>query len=799
LISLLRCKPLTRATAQSRGTGKSAKNMKLRITKKNSIRFLKRLGIGLLGLFLLFLLLNIVFPFRVKVEYTTVITDKNGEVINAFLTKDEKWRMKTELDEISPLLRKTIIAKEDKYFYSHPGVNPFAVMRATFKNIFRMKRTSGASTITMQVARALEPRKRNPGSKMIEMFRAFQLEWKYSKDEILQMYLNLVPYGGNLEGVKAASLLYFSKNPDHLSLAEITALSIIPNRPSSLVMGKNNDLIIQERNRWLKKFAKEKVFTEKEIEDALAEPLTATRNTVPHFARHLSTKLYKQGDHNYKTHLDLNTQLKTEKIVEDYIRAQRLRNINNSSVIIIDNKTHHVIAYVGSANFNDTTDAGQVNGAAAIRQPGSTLKPLLYALCMDEGLLTPKMMMNDVAVNYDGYAPENYNQKYNGYVTAEYALEHSLNIPAVKELRLLGKDRLVQKLTSCDFKQIQKDRNKLGLSMILGGCGTTLEELTGLFSAFANDGVYMSPSYSDKDTLHKKVNVVTPEAAFIINDILSKVNRPDFPLNWQSTERMPKIAWKTGTSYGRRDAWSIGYNKNYTVGVWVGNFSGVGVPDLSGSNTATPLLFKIFNTIDYDSDEEWFAQPKDCETRMVCSETGLMPADHCTNLVIDYFIPLISSTAKCNNIQEVPISANEKISYCKNCVPQAGFKKKTYKLTEQEMQSWFEENKIAYQKIPPHNPECETIFRGNAPSITSPANGSEYLISKKNKEPLQLTCKAGSDVSKVYWYINNKFYKTSSPGEKQFFVPDEGPVKISCTDDKGRNRDIKIMVRYVNL
>ena len=773
--------------------------MKLRITKRHITRFFKRLGIAALVLFLLFLLLNVLFPLRDKIEYSTVVTDKNGEVINAFLTKDEKWRMKTELNEISPLLKKTIIAKEDKYFYSHPGVNPLAIVRAGFRNLFRMKTTSGASTITMQVARALEPRKRNLGSKMIESFRAFQLEWKYSKHEILQMYLNLVPYGGNLEGVKSASLLYFSKDPDHLSLAEITALSIIPNRPSSLVMGKNNDRIVSERNRWLKKFAADKLFTEKEIEDALAEPLTAKRNTVPHYAKHLSIRLLKKGHHHYQTHLDLNTQLKTEKIVEDYIRAQRLRNINNASVVIIDNKTHKVITYVGSASFDDTTDAGQVNGAAAIRQPGSTLKPLLYALAMDEGLLTPKMVMSDVAVNYDGYAPENYDQKFNGYVTAEYALENSLNIPAVKELRTLGKDRLVQKLATCDFKQIARDRYKLGLSMILGGCGTTLEELTGLFSAFANEGVYISPSYSDKDTMHKKVNVVSPEAAFMINEILSKVNRPDFPLNWQSTERMPKIAWKTGTSYGRKDAWSIGYNKNYTVGVWVGNFSGHGVADLSGSSTATPLLFKIFNTIDYDSDEAWFRQPEDCDTRMVCAETGLVPAEYCTNLIMDYYIPLISTTAKCNNLQEVLVAADEKISYCRNCAPQAGYKKKTYKVTDVEMQLWFEDHKIAYQKIPPHNPGCETIFKGLAPSITSPVNKSEYLISKKNREPLQLTCKTATDVSKVYWYINNKFYKVSTPGEKQFFVPDEGPVKISCTDDKGRNRDIKISVRYVNL
>jgi penicillin-binding protein 1C len=775
--------------------------MKLRfkITKQLIKRFFKRLGIAVLSLIILFFLLNWLFPLPDKVEYSTMVTDNKGELINAYLTRDEKWRMKTELEEISPLLQKTIIAKEDKYFYSHPGINPVAVGRAFFKNIFRMKRTSGASTITMQVARALEPGKRNIWSKIREMFRAFQLELKYSKKEILQLYLNLVPYGGNIEGVKSASLLYFNKNPDHLSLAEITALSIIPNRPSSLVMGKNNDLIIEERNRWLKKFAADKVFTEKEIEDALAEPLTATRNTVPHYAQHFSYKLKKQGGHFIKTHIDLNTQLKTEKLVEDYSRSLKLRNIKNAAVIIIDNKTHNVISYVGSSGFTDTSDGGQVNGANAIRQPGSTLKPLLYAMCFDEGLLTPKMVLTDVPVNYQGYAPENYDQKFNGYVTVEYALEHSLNIPAVKSLQLLGHDKLIQKLAACDFKQIKKDQNKLGLSMILGGCGATLEEMTGLFSSFASNGTYISPSYSMNDTLHKKVNIVSDAAAYMIDEILSKVNRPDFPLSWSATEKMPKIAWKTGTSYGRRDAWSIGFNKNYTVGVWCGNFSGVGVADLSGAEIATPLLFKIFNTIDYDSDEEWFSLPKDCEQRMVCSETGLVPGDNCKNMIMDEFIPLISSTQQCNNRQEVLLSADEKISYCKACVPETGYKKKLMKITEPEMQAYFSENGMSYEKIPPHNENCEVIFKGNAPNITFPVNGSEYLISKKNPEPLMLTCKAAADVSKVYWYIDDKFFKAAHPGEKQFFTPTEGPVKISCTDDKGRNRNIKIAVRFVNL
>ncbi len=777
--------------------------MKLKLNRKTLLLLLKRTGIFLLATFTLFLLFNLLFPLPDKIEYSTVITSNKGEMINAYLTSDDKWRMKTELNEISPLLRKTIVAKEDKYFYYHPGVNPFSVGRAFVKNLLRMKRTSGASTITMQVARVLEPGRRNIFSKARETFRAFQLEWKYSKNEILQMYLNLVPYGGNIEGVKTAAFLYFNKNPDHLSLAEITALSIIPNRPSSLVMGRYNDRIVTERNRWLHKFATDRVFSKKEIEDALAEPLHATRNTVPHYIPHLSLKLKRQAGLSdqtiIRTSIDLNTQLKAEKIVEDYIRVQKLRNIKNAAVVIVDNKTNKVISYIGSSNFYDTTDGGQVNGANAVRQPGSTLKPILYALCFDEGLLTPKTMITDVPVNYEGYAPENYDKKFNGFVTSQYALEHSLNIPAVKQLRQLGQEKLIQALVQSDFKQVQKDRRKLGLSMILGGCGTSLEELTGLFAAFANNGKFRPLSFLQEESNATSRTLVSPAAAYMINEILSKVNRPDFPLNWSATEHMPKIAWKTGTSYGRRDAWSIGYNKNYTVGVWVGNFSGVGVADLSGANIATPLLFRIFNTIDYDNDREWFNQPEDCDIRQVCSESGLPPSDHCNSLLTDYFIPLVSSTKTCSDRQEIMVSPDEKLSYCKSCMPASDYKKKWYKIIDPGMQAWFEENNVVYQKIPGHNPDCDMIFKGNAPVITSPTNGTEYLVSRKNPEPLQLSCKTANDVSRVFWYIDNKFYKSTAAGEKLFFLPTEGPVKISCTDDKGRNKDVKIVVKYVSM
>jgi penicillin-binding protein 1C len=786
-------------------------------TAKKTKTLVKWLIITGVFFFLLFLLLNWIFPLPDQVSYSTVITNDKGEVLHVFLTKDQQWRIKTELPEISPLLRKTIVEKEDKYFYYHPGINPIAISRALVNNLLRMHRTSGASTITMQVARALEPRRRTYLSKCIETFRTFQLEWKYPKDQILQLYLNLLPYGGNVEGVKAAALLYFKKDPDHLSLAEITALAVIPNRPTSLVMGKDNALIVAERNKWLKRFAEDRVFTPKEIQDALAEPLTATRGHMPQYIPHLALRLKASGQSLIQTHINLNTQLKVEQLTADYVHLLHAQGVHQAAVLILDNSTGNVITYVGSADPKDSIDAGQVDGIRSVREPGSTLKPVLYGLCIDAGLLTPKSIIEDVPVDFDGYAPENYDKKFNGYVSMEYALERSLNIPAVKSLNRLGKDKLIATLISCHFQQVQKDRAKLGLSMILGGCGATLEELTGVYSCLAHEGVYKPMSFTtptgpatvltaasgaapiERPETVPPYRVMSPAASFMVNDILSRINRPDFPLNWQSTSHLPKIAWKTGTSYGRRDAWSIGYNQRYTVGIWVGNFSGKGVPALSGASVATPLLFQVFNTIDYDNGQEWFSQPKDCDTRIVCSETGLPPSDDCTNLVSDYFIPLISPSTVCANRQTIAISADGKMSYCRYCKPETGYKEKVYRILSPAMQAYDDDNHIAYEKIPPHNPACEVVFKDGAPSITSPTQGTEYYINRRKPEPLQLTCRTSSDVGKVYWYINNHFLKASEAHASQFFVPDEGPVKISCTDDKGRNRDIWIRVKWVDL
>jgi penicillin-binding protein 1C len=770
-----------------------------KIFRKGYIRFI------LFGIFvfLLFLIFNYIFPVKDKVDYSTIVLDSKDEVIHAFLTTDDKWRMKTELEEISTLLRQTILFKEDKYFYFHPGINPFAMTRAFFNNVFHLKRTSGASTITMQVARLLEPKERSYHSKLIEIFRAFQLEWKYSKDEILQLYLCLVPYGGNIEGVKSASVIYFKKSPDHLSLSEITALSIIPNRPSSLKIGVNNKKIEEERNKWLQKFKDRKLFDLSIINDALAEPLEAKRNSIPQLVPQLSLRCKKNGDTIIKTNIVTNTQLKLEKIVGDYVKNLYSQQIQNAAVLVINNKTNNIECYIGSADFYDKRDGGQVDGIKAIRQPGSALKPLLYGVSIDNGLITPLEVITDIPININGFSPENYDQKFHGYVTMQYALENSLNIPAVKILDKLGKEKLIEKLVDCNFKQIKKDRNKLGLSLILGGCGVSLEEMTELYTVFANDGVYKKPNLI-RDSDISKSNVATKlilskASNFMVTEILSKLTRPDLPVNWESSMHLPRIAWKTGTSYGKKDAWSIGYNKDYTVGVWIGNFSGAGSPDLNGAGIATPLLFKIFNTINYNSANDWFKMPQGCGVRLVCSETGKIPSEFCTNIVADYFIPMVSGTQPCDNFKNISVSANEKISYCKNCQPENGYKILSYKIIEPEMQTYFNSNLIGYTKIPPHNPACDKVFTESPPTITFPKNNTEYYIDVSAPEPLQLICETTGEVEKVFWYINNKFYKSTAAGTKEFFVPIEGKNKISCTDDKGRNTDIYITVKMVDL
>lgn len=759
------------------------------------------MGITVVIAAVIFIFIDIAFPIKGNIEYGQLVRAKDSSVLHAYLTSDEQWRMKANLSEITPELKKAIIHKEDKYFHYHPGVNVLAIIRAAFFNITKQQRTSGASTITMQVARMLEPKERTYYNKIREIVRALQLELHYTKDEILQMYLNLVPYGSNIQGVKAASILYFNKLPNNLSLAEITALSIIPNRPNSLQIGKHNDRIIKERNKWLLRFKKDNIFPNEDIADAIKEPLLASRRSAPKNVPQLALRMLFEYPNQPEvfTTISPRKQREAENIVDEYMRGMRLKNIHNCAVIIINNKTNEVETYIGSPDFFDNKHNGQVDGVAAERSPGSTLKPLLYALAIDKGIITPKTIIADVPINYDGYSPENYDLSFHGKITAEDALKKSLNIPAVKLLDKLGVAMFINTLSNGGITSVKDKSKKLGLSLILGGCTIRLDELAALYSALANEGIYTPLVWTTEQLTRAKtpIRIISKNAAYMTTSIITDLYRPDIPHLFENAKGVPKIAWKTGTSYGRKDAWSIGYNKNYTIGVWVGNFNGVGVAELNGAGIATPLLFKLFNTIDKNANSEWLTQPDSINFRYVCKETGMIPQNYCTETTIDYFIPSISDNTHCNHFKKAWISADKKLSYCTSCLPYNGYIIKYYPNLSTELIAHYEQKDITYDKPPQHNPLCTRIFGGEAPQITSLTNNATYIITDKGKQQLQLKCTATTGVKEVYWYINDKFYTSTSTEMPVLFYPEGKEIKISCVDDQGRSKDINIKVDYL--
>ncbi|RYG44276.1 MAG: penicillin-binding protein 1C, partial [Chitinophagaceae bacterium] len=347
-------------------------------------------------------------------------------------------------------------------------------------------------------------------------------------------------------------------------------------------------------------------------------------------------------------------------------------------------------------------------------------------------------------------------------------------------------------------RDIGKKGDQLGLSMILGGCGVTLEEMTLLYSAFANKGQYVPAKWLQDEPVMESKQLISPAATFMINEILTQLLRPDLPHNAYSSTHLPKIAWKTGTSYGRRDAWSIGYNKKYTVGVWVGNFSGEGVPELNGTDSATPLLFDIFNSIDYNSTAGWFTAPPNMALRRVCTETGLPVNSFCESQAMDYYLPGISAVAKCRHLKQVPVSEDEKFAYCTTCQPESGYVQKWYPNFAPEILTFYDANQLPYTHIPAHNPGCSRIFSDNAPVIVSPAAEMEYLLEAGEKQKLMLHANAHNEVKKLFWYVNDKLLKTAPATENIFFEPTTaGRYKISCTDDQGRNTNSYVMVSFL--
>ncbi len=524
-----------------------------------------------------------------KSRYSKILYDKNGEILSVFLNDEEQWHIKST--DIPKRLKIAVINYEDRKFYSHFGVDFLALMRA-FVNNFNSTQRSGASTISMQTIKLWDKKDRTYFNKFNEIIQSFALENAFSKDEILKLYLSNAPYGGNLVGYEAAILFYFDKNPKDLTWAQAALLAILPNQPGLINLEKNKTKLLNKRNKLLAKLYERKLINKDIYELSLKEPLP---NFKPrkNIAPHLALRLLNDDNKEIFSSIDKKIQLKIEKKAKEFSYTLQQKGIQNLAIILADTKTRKVLAYVGSQDFYDMANLGQINGNTAKRSVGSTLKPFLYALSIDEGIIAPESILLDVPTFFSNFNPQNANKKYYGIISAREALQRSLNVPFVSLLQDYGYEKFFYKLkTFLNFED--ENYKRYGLSLILGTKELSLEDLVKLYLGLANYGELANLSFIRDENLSGVTRMFSKGSAYLTLEAMKELQR----VGLENYNKEKIISWKTGTSYGRKDAWAIGATPKYTLGVWVGNFNGEANANLYGVSIAGDLLFEILGLLD---------------------------------------------------------------------------------------------------------------------------------------------------------------------------------------------------------
>ncbi len=538
-------------------------------------------------------------PIKRVDDVSTIVTDRDGYWLHAFATKEGRWRISANLDDIDPDFVRELIAVEDKRFWTHWGVDPLAVGRAAVNAIKSGRIVSGASTITMQTARLLEPRDRNFGSKLVEMLRATQLERRLSKREILELYLTLAPYGGNLEGVRAASLIYFGREPEHLTPAERAMLIALPQAPEARRPDRHQKAAAASRASVLDRLVAEGVLDMTIADEAKEAPLVGNRKIFPRFAYHAAEELARLRTGKQSTiasTIDISKQQIAERLIADHVAG--ITDGATAAALVVDSSTGEVLASVGSSGFD--TAGGWIDLTNSIRSPGSLLKPFIYALAFDDGVAGPNTVIDDMPRGFGGYRPENFDRTFRGEVRVKDALQHSLNVPAVATLERVGAERFSGLMQSVGATLLRRRRadDQPSLAIALGGAGVSLREIATLYSGLA-DGGRVKPLIWRKDVakISDGVQLFAPETVDRINAILRGAPALSGRAPAALSTNAPIIAYKTGTSYGYRDAWSAGHADGLTIVVWVGRADGAPRPGETGRKAAAPLLFALFDAM----------------------------------------------------------------------------------------------------------------------------------------------------------------------------------------------------------
>ncbi|MBR5402715.1 MAG: penicillin-binding protein 1C, partial [Bacteroidales bacterium] len=537
--------------------------------------------------------------------YSTVVESAEGELLGARIADDGQWRF-PPADAVPERFATALVQFEDKRFWWHPGVDILAIGRAFKDNIKEGHTVSGGSTITMQVIRLSRGKERTIWQKIIEAVQATRLELRYSKKKILALYASHAPFGGNVVGLEAAAWRYFGRPADELSWAESATLAILPNSPASMHPGKNRIQLKEKRDRLLERLCEKGYINKETLEASLEEPLPEAPLQLPSYARHYIEHC-KKGERT-RTGIQYTLQKAVEEVCNRRSDDLAEEGIADMAAVVIDNKTGKIIAYVGNTSKDRKRNGVDVDVASSLRSTGSILKPVLYKASLEEGTILPRTLLPDIPINLSGFAPQNFDHQYYGAVHADDALARSLNIPAVFLLQEYGVPKFLEVLRKSNISTLENDASHYGLSLILGGGECRLDEVTKMYSNMALEA---SESLSAWYTL----------------DALKEVNRPD-ELDWRLIRSVRKAAWKTGTSYGFRDAWAVGMTSTYTIGVWAGNAQGQGVAGLTGARTAGPVMFDILNLLPAES--AWFEMPNCTYWTKVCTQSGMLAGPDCT-------------------------------------------------------------------------------------------------------------------------------------------------------------------------
>jgi len=578
-------------------------------------------------------------------NYSSIVLDINDKVINVALSDKDEWCIPVSLDKTGAWTPKVAISLEDKRFYEHKGIDIFAVARAAFSNLRTGHTVSGASTITSQLVRIASPRERTFYNKLLEFWNARKLENILDKEEILELYLNRAPFGGNIRGIEAASNAYFNKSANTLSLAETVTLISMLRSPSRFRPDKFPERALNERNRKLDYLAARGVISESELIHAKTEILSDKRYSIQNNAAMAAMHVRQESEGKYfiRSSIDTNLQLLLEKNISDAL--SKFPERITGAGIIVENATGFVRAYVGNSHHGEKLPDAQVDCGASLRSPGSTLKPFIYATSFERGLLTPASLLADTPLAFRGSAPRNFDMSYRGPVSVRNALASSLNTPAVRTLRMVGYNVAKSTLNRFGFENIDKDPQFYTDSLVLGGCEVTLLQLAAAYRALARGGVYSPLRWTRAGEL-REIEVLSKEATYLTTNILQDESRL-LPIYQEiANEKKMTIAFKTGTSYGLRDAWTAGYSNNYTVVIWIGSPPGMGNSSLIGMEAAAPIFLKVIREL-WSDNEKPFQAPPGVDMRSVCSLSGNIPNRYCPQTLKDLFIPETSSTKLC--------------------------------------------------------------------------------------------------------------------------------------------------------